>query len=696
MGSVSASANVNADVGVGVGIEAIKVKFIFKRDGAKEAFDERKLTSSIQKVFEAINEGISHNEIQRLSASVVRRLYHDYIDNCALINADFVHVTIEETLMRNDYYQAAKAFILYREYRNRQRESQSTLATTVKSILQETSRENANISNSPSAKLLQIASAASKQHYLNSLIPREFADAHIKGDLHIHDLDYFAKTTTCLQLPLLHLLTNGFHNGHGFIRPPKRPSTAGALAAIIMQSNQNDQHGGQSFAALDRDLAPFVKGASERDIFQTMESLVFNLNTMHSRAGAQVPFSSINLGTDLSEEGRSITRNLLLAYEAGLGHGEQALWPNIIFRLKKGVNFYQKDPNYDLFELAVRVASHRLNPTFSFMDSSFNAPFGDQVAYMGCRSRVMSNCNGPEVTDRRGNLSFTTINLPKLAIRSLGSIDRFWVLLSEMADKTIRQLHHRYKVQAKLRVKDMPFLMGEGLYLGSENLKQNDIIEPAIKHGTLAMGFLGLAECLIMLTGKHHAQCDESQQLGIQIVSFMRDKIDAALQDYHLNYTLLATPAGGTCERFPKLDKREFGIITGITDREYYTNSYHIPVDYELPMLHKIMLEGGYHKFCNAGHISYVEMDAPPIHNLKAVIDILRCMESQDMGYVGINYPNDYCHNCHMIGVLPTNCTRCGSANIQRVRRITGYLSTVNQFNDGKLAELRDRCIHSL
>jgi ribonucleoside-triphosphate reductase len=359
--------------------------------------------------------------------------------------------------------------------------------------------------------MLQIASAASKQYYLGRMIPEQFSEAHRDGDIHIHDLDFYGKTLTCVQIPLGELLQNGFNNGHGFIRTPKRPASAAALAAIILQSSQNDMHGGQSFAAFDRDMAPFVNDASDEEIFQAMEALVYNLNSMHSRAGSQVPFSSINLGTETSEGARRITKNLLLAYERGLGKGENPIFPNIIFRIKEGINWVPGDPNYDLLLLAMRVAGRRMNPTFSFMDASFNRQYGDLVSYMGCRTRVIANVRGPEISDKRGNLSFTSINLPRIGIKSEGSIRKFYSELDRVMDLAIDQLYERFKVQCRLKVKDMPFLMGQHLYLDSENLKPDDPIESAIIHGTLSMGFIGLAEALVALTGHHHGESPESQ-----------------------------------------------------------------------------------------------------------------------------------------------------------------------------------------
>ena len=667
-------------------------KAIQKRDGREVVFDETKITDAIFKAARAVG-GEDRQTAMELSIEVLKLLRKQYNGN--LFGVEDVQDMVEKVLIEAGHARTAKAYILYRARRTRMRDAKGELMDAVEEILEETNRENANISNSPSAKMLQIASAASKKYYLNRLIPEEMAQAHMRGDLHIHDLDFYGKTLTCLQIPLSKLLTEGFNTGHGYIRPPKRPTTATAQAAIILQSSQNDMHGGQSYAFFDRDIAPFVEDASDFETYQAMEALIHNLNSMHSRAGAQVPFSSINVGTETSEPARRAVRNLLLAYEAGLGNGENPIFPNIIFRVKEGINFNPGDPNYDLFKLAIKVASKRLNPTFSFMDSSFNSQYGTEVSYMGCRTRVMANRRGPEVTDRRGNLSFTTINLPRVAIKAERKLDAFYRGLSDIIDLTARQLYHRYQVQALLKVKDMPFIMGQKLYLDSEGLKPNDPIEEAIKHGTLSVGFIGLAEALTALTGHHHGQDEESQALGQEIIAYLRDKIDEAAGEYNLNYTLLGTPAEGLSGRFIRLDRKEFGLIPGVTIKDYYTNSFHVPVDFPMSSFTKIVLEGPYHKYCNAGHISYVEMSSPPLHNPDAVEAVIRHMRDSDMGYGGINYPVDFCTNCSLTGVFNEDlCPRCGSMNIRRVRRITGYLSTIDRFNDSKLSELKDRIPH--
>lgn len=640
---------------------------IRKRDGREVEFDEQKITEAIFKAAKSVG-GADKQLAMELTLEVLKVLNQEHPDG--VCGVEDVQDMVEKVLIETGHARTAKAYILYRDKRTRMRDAKSDLMDAVADILIETSRENANVSNSPSAKMLQIASAASKAYYLNRLLPEEFAAAHIRGDIHIHDLDFYGKTLNCIQIPLGKLLTNGFNNGHGYIRPPRRPSSATALAAIILQSSQNDMHGGQSFAFFDRDMAPFMEHASEGEVYQAMEALIYNLNSMHSRAGAQVPFSSMNLGTDTSEGGRKVIRNLLLAFEKGLGRGENPIFPNIIFKVKEGVNLNPGDPNYDMFSLAIRVAAQRLNPTFSFLDTSFNAPYGDEVAYMGCRTRLLSNVCGPEVSDGRGNLSFTTVNLPRLAIQAEKNLMDFYQNLSGEIDLVIAQLLHRFKIQGSLKVKDMPFLMGEGLYLDSEKLHFMDEIAPVIRHGSLSLGFIGLAEALVALTGHHHGELPEAQALGEEIVAFMNNRMLRATEKYGINFGLIATPAEGLSGRFLKLDRKEFGVIEGVTDREYYTNSFHVPVHFSISVRDKIRLEGAYHKYTPAGHISYVEFDAPPVNNLRAVEDILRYMRQCDIGYAGINFPVDFCENCGYMGVINTEvCPACRQAKTRRVPR---------------------------
>lgn len=662
---------------------------IFKRDGREVDFIPSKITAVIKKAFAVTGESAEPElEAQELTLSVLRRIKEEKL---AVPTVEQIQDLVEKSLMTAGRYETAKAYILYRHERTKIRERKSDLMETVAELSQETSRENANVGGSASAKNFQIGCAASEKYNLLSVIPDKFAQAHINGDIHIHDLPWYNLSINCLQIPLGELLEKGFRTQNGWVRPPKRISSAGALAAIIMQISQNDMFGGQSFSAFDRDMAPYADQVSEEEIFQAMESFIYNLNMMHSRAGGQVVFSSINLGTDTSTGGRKIITAFLEAYEAGLGKGEPAIFPNVIFKVKKGVNFNPGDPNYDLFKLACRVSSKRLNPTFSFMDATFNAPYGDQVAYMGCRTRVMANRRGPEVTDKRGNLAFATVNLPRIALKAQGSPKVFWKELNDVTELAIDQLKHRYDFIAKLKVKDLPFVMGEHLYLGSENLQSCDPIENAVQHGTLSVGFIGLVECLYAFGGKHHGQDNEMLEFAEEIISFMRNKVDEACEQYDLNYALLATPAEGLCGRFVKLDRKKYGLIPDVTDKEFYTNSYHLPVDFKTTIADKIEIEGRFHKYCNGGHITYVELASPPEHNPEAVETIIRCMADNNVGYGGINYPLDTCADCGYTGIIADECPGCGNTNIKRIRRVTGYLGTTDRFNDAKLAELSRR-----
>ncbi|MDR3289182.1 MAG: anaerobic ribonucleoside-triphosphate reductase [Peptococcaceae bacterium] len=699
---------------------------IIKRDLRVAPFDESKITDAIFKSFSAVGEADLQIAME-LTLAVIRKLKQDYAGQD--FSVEEIQDLVEATLMEAGHTKAAKAYILYREKRSHVREARSELMDAVAEILNETNRDNANVGNSPSAKVLQISEAASRSYYLKRVIPEKQSKAHLEGDIYIHDLSWYGKTLTCLQIPLEQLLRDGFSNGHGYIRPPKGIKTASALAAIILQSNQNDMHGGQSFASFDRDLGAYVELEFKRqheilrknldslgldadgenlaalvhervkeETYQAMEGFIYNLNTMHSRAGAQVPFSSVNFGTDVSRGGRLVTECFLRAYERGLGKGEAPLFPNVCFKIKEDVNFEPGDPNYDLFQLSMKVACKRLFPNFSFQDSSFNAPYeGEEVAYMGCRTRVIANVNGAEQTDGRGNLSFTTVNLPRLGLRAAKDLSLFWKYLDEALELCVEQLLTRYDTQKALKVRDFPFLMGQKLYLDSEGLANGDPIEKAIQHGTLSVGFIGLAECLVALTGKHHGESDESQALGIAIVAHMRRGCDNATQKYGLNFSLLATPAEQLSGKFTKLDVARFGVLTGVTDKEWYTNSFHVPVEYATTALNKIAKEGVYHKYCNAGHISYVELPAAPNHNIEAFETLLRAMAEADMGYAAINFPVDICRDCGFNGIIETDyCDVCGSGNISRVRRITGYLSTLDKFNDSKLAEVNHRQFHYL
>ena len=454
--------------------------------------------------------------------------------------------------------------------------------------------------------------------------------------------------------------------------------------------------------------------ATKKKTYQAMEGFVHNLNTMHSRAGAQVPFSSINFGTDTSSEGRMVSENLMLAQEAGLGHGETPIFPILIFKVKEGINYNPEDPNYDLFKLAMRVSAKRLFPNFSFMDAPFNLQYykpghpETETTYMGCRTRVMGNINGPEIATGRGNNSFTSINLPRLGIKhgiiTNGEFNEagFFNELDELMEIVIQQLIERLQIQAKKKVKNFPFLMGQGVWIGSENLGWEDTLEEMVKQGTLTIGFIGLAECLKALIGEHHGESERAQQLGLKIVRHMREVCDEATEKYHLNFSLIATPAEGLSGRFTRIDKKVYGIIPGVTDRDYYTNSFHIPVYYHITAFKKIQKEAPYHEFTNGGHISYVEVDGDPTNNLEAFEAIVRCMKDSGIGYGSINHPVDRDPCCGYSGVIEGHiCPKCGrdetkgEYKFEKIRRITGYLvGTVNRFNDAKAAEERERVKH--
>lgn len=587
-------------------------------------------------------------------------------------------------------------------------------------------RDNANINgDSPMGAMLQYGANSAKEYNLEYLVNPAIADLHRQGWLHIHDLDFYAWTTTCTQIELRKLFKDGFNTGHGHLRAPKSIGSYAALAAIAIQSNQNDQHGGQSVVDFDYAMADgvrytyqkymkeaveiakglfnetvcnpdtqikkkeleewvinFAKTKTTRDTYQAMEGFVHNLNTMHSRAGAQVPFSSINYGMDTSWEGRLAIEQLLLATEAGLGQGETPIFPIQIFRVKEGVNFNPDDPNYDLFKLAMRVSAKRLFPNFAFIDAPFNLQYykpdrpETQVAYMGCRTRVMGNVYDPtrEVAPGRGNLSFTSINLPRLGIVAKGDISKFFDGLDKMLDAVMKQLLDRYEIQAGRIARNFPFLMGEGVWMDSESLGPDDEVREVLKHGTLSIGFCGLAECLKALTGKHHGEDEDSQELGLRIVSYIRDYCDYKSKELGMNVTCLATPAESLSGRLLRSDRAKFGIIEGVTDRDYYTNSFHVPVYYNIPAMKKIDIEAPYHALTNAGHISYVELDGDPTKNLAAFERIVRRMKEAGIGYGSINHPVDRDPLCGFNGIINDVCPCCGRTEhitiTEKVRRI--------------------------
>lgn len=637
-------------------------------------------------------------------------------------------------------------------------------------------RENANVDGQSSmGAMLRYGTESAKHLNLSEIIAPEYAAAHRMGDIHIHDLDFYTLTTTCCQISLTRLFEGGFSTGHGNLREPQSIGSYAALACIAIQSNQNDQHGGQSIPNFDVDMAPGVLktlrtvfvartrqaaelmgigpldidapaialeptaeqleaerawvSATLRDLtaidslhrriraaaveettrltYQAMEALIANLNTMNSRAGAQTPFSSINYGTDTSAEGRLVVRQLLLATEAGLGNGETPIFPIQIFRVQSGVNLDRGDPNHDLLQLACRVTAKRLFPNFSFQDAPFNKAHWregqpeTEVAYMGCRTRVVGNVHDPRrsTTHGRGNLSFTTINLPRLAIEAQGDVDRFLADLDDRLQLVVGQLVERFQIQSRKRVRNYPFLMGQGVWMDSDGLRPSDTVGEVLKHGTLSAGFIGLAEAVHALTGQHHGQSRQAWELAYGIVVRMRRRMNEAAQRTGLNFSLLATPAEGLSGRFVRLDQRTYGIIPGVTDKDYYTNSFHIPVGFPLSIADKLAAEAPFHALTNAGHITYVELDGDASRNVAAVEGIVRHMAASGIGYGAINHPVDHDPVCGHTGIIDDVCPGCGRREgtrpFERIRRITGYLvGTLDRFNDAKRAEVADRVTH--
>lgn len=764
------------------------IENIRKRDGRLVPFELDKIAGAIYKSFEATSDEYELKTAIKIAEIVENKLE---MKKSALPTVELVQDTVEEVLIEQGYVRVAKAYILYRANRTRERDMRSRLMKTFEEITfadskdSDLKRENANVNaDAPMGTMLKYGTEAAKQFNEMFVLKPKHARAHINGDIHIHDMDFLTLTTTCCQIDIVKLFKNGFSTGHGVLREPNSISVYAALACIAIQSNQNDQHGGQAIPNFDYGMAPGVaksyikhfyynlaravtlltkldgdeivvrvKGEmrlkptldfnddfnqrlkellaknninqsideiiefatssaykeTDKETYQAMEAFIHNLNTMHSRAGAQVPFSSINYGMDVSSEGRMVMRNILLATEAGLGHGETPIFPIQIFRVKEGINYNEGEPNYDLFKLACKTSAKRLFPNFSFVDAPFNLQYykgtpETEIAYMGCRTRVMANiCDKDnEISFGRGNLSFTSINLPRLAIRSNGDVNEFFNKLDKMLDLCIDQLLERFEIQCQRRVKNYPFLMGQGVWLDSDDLKPDDEVREVLKHGTLTVGFIGLAETLKALIGVHHGESEKAQILGLQIVEHMYKAMEEASEKHQLNFSLIATPAEGLSGRFVKMDKKLFGELEGITDRDYYTNSFHIPVYYPISAFKKIKLEGPYHALTNGGHISYVEMDGDPTKNLAAFEKVVRAMHDNGIGYGAINHPVDRDPVCGYNGIIDDVCPLCGRTEaehhgFERIRRITGYLvGTLDRFNDGKKAEEHDRVKHGI
>ncbi len=727
---------------------------VVKRSGQRVSFNPIKVAISVKKGFDSVYEEYDEKNVNKVKEKVLDYIEKEYKDR-KTIGVEDVQDAIEEVLQKMKYTEVYESFKGYRERRAASREAfvikqqhkfvKAIESLGLKSATEENAkRENANVDgDGPMGTMLHFGSTVSKEFAKAYLIDNKYARAHDEGAIHIHDLDFWAMgTTTCMQIDLNKLFKTGFSTGHGYLRTPNSIASYSALAAIAIQANQNEQHGGQSIPAFDYYMAPgvlktfkkefkqtlfnliefegfkeFVNfdkieeiidklesiefdmslfdeftskseklknifeygyklaiNKTDRSTYQAMEAFIHNLNTMHSRAGAQVPFSSVNFGTDTSPEGRMVIKNYLLATDAGLGHGETPIFPISIFKVKEGVNYNKEDPSYDLFRLACRVSAKRLFPNFSFLDSSFNKPylvkgdFNTEVCYMGCRTRVIGNVCGPEVTPGRGNLSFTSINLPRIGLkhgialgeRTKADMKGFYAELDEMMDLVKGQLLQRFECQCSKSINNFKFLLGSHVWLNSEKLDSHSKLRTVLKHGTLSIGFIGLAETLKALIGEHHGESEKAQKLGLEIIKHMREKCDDYSKEYNLNFTLLATPAEGLSGRFVGIDRSIYGKIKGITDREYYTNSFHVPVYYKTTVKHKIEVEGKYHKYTNAGHISYIELDGDTVNNVDAFESVVRIMHDNDIGYGAINHPVDRDPVCGYVGVIKDVCPRCG------------------------------------
>ena len=729
------------------------ITMIKKRDGREAPFNIEKIARAIYRAAEAVG-GNDYSESMELADKVCQQLSESIIGRNPSVEE--VQDMVERVLIENGHAKTAKAYILYRAERTRAREMNTTLMKIYEDLTFKSAgeydlkRENANIDGDTAmGTMLKYGSEGAKQFNELYVLDPVHSNAHINGDIHIHDLDFLTLTTTCCQIDLLKLFHGGFSTGHGFLREPNDIASYAALACIAIQSNQNDQHGGQSvpnfdyamaegvkktfkrlyhknlakallysfdskdykaiedkinaaaerieedfgivpmlhnnddykskewdilaseygdkFSALQDEAEVLAEAETDRATYQAMEALIHNLNTMNSRAGAQNPFSSINYGTDTSPEGRMVSLNVMKAEEAGLGNGETPIFPIHIFKVKDGVNFNEGDPNYDLFKLAMRVSAKRMFPNFSFIDAPFNLQYykeGDyhtEIAYMGCRTRVIGNNHDKsrEIVTGRGNLSFTTINLPRLGIEAHGDIEKFYKSLDRTMDIVFDQLYQRLLIQSRKHVRNYPFLMGQGVWIDSEKLSENDSIGEILKHGSLSTGFIGLAETLVALTGKHHGESEESQKLGLEIITHMRERADEKGRETGLNYTLLATPAEGLSGRFISIDKKRYGEIPGVTDKDFYTNSFHVPVYYNISAFRKIKLEAPYHALTNGGHISYVELDGDPLKNIDAFEKVVRYMKEQGIGYGAINHPIDRDPCCGFTGIIDDECPNC-------------------------------------
>ena len=735
------------------------IQTVVKRDGRIVGFNEQKIMAAVRKAMLHTEKGEDERLIQQIAD-------HIGFGGKAQMTVEGIQNLVELELMKSSRKDVAKAYIAYRNQRSiaRKAKTRDIFLEIINVKNNDVTRENANMNaDTPAGMMMKFSSETTKPFVDDYLLSEESREAVKHNYLHIHDKDYYpTKSLTCCQHPLDNILERGFCAGHGSSRAAKRIETASVLACISLETAQNEMHGGQAIPAFDFYLAPFVRSSFIEElknleelngedyshlynkvlddylklpldglkgeartvqhamnktvarVHQAMEAFIHNMNTIHSRGGNQVVFSSINYGTDTSAEGRCVIRELLNSTYNGVGNGETAIFPIQIWKKKRGVNYLKDDRNYDLYELACKVTARRFFPNFLNLDATFNQSdawqaddpkrYMHEVATMGCRTRVFENKFGMKTSVGRGNLSFSTINIVRLAIECMGiknkeeRINSFFAKLDKMLDVTAKQLNERYDFQKTAFAKQFPLLM-RSLWLGADQLNPNDSIEAVINQGTLSIGFIGLAECLKALLGVHHGESDEAQKLGLKIVSYMRERCNEYTEKYHHNFSVLATPAEGLSGKFTKIDRKEFGVLEGITDRDYYTNSNHVPVYYKCSARHKAEVEAPYHEMTRAGHIFYVEIDGDATHNPQVIMNVVDMMDHYNMGYGSVNHNRNRCMECgyENADAHLESCPRCGSTHIDRLQRITGYLvGTTDRWNSGKLAELNDRVIHGM
>ena len=733
------------------------IQTVVKRDGRIVGFNEQKIMAAIRKAMLHTDKGEDASLIEQITDHISYR-------GKSQMSVEAIQDAIELELMKSARKDVAQKYIAYRNQRNiaRKAKTRDVFMSIVNAKNNDITRENANMNaDTPAGMMMKFASETTKPFVDDYLLSEESRDAVMHNYLHIHDKDYYpTKSLTCVQHPLDIILQHGFTAGHGSSRPAKRIETAAVLACISLETCQNEMHGGQAIPAFDFYLAPYVRmsyqeevknlekltGEDLKDLYdapiddyeekpldglqgkarleqhainktvnrvhQAMEAFIHNMNTIHSRGGNQVVFSSINYGTDTSAEGRCIMREILLSTYDGVGNGETAIFPIQIWKKKRGVNYLPEDRNYDLYQLACKVTARRFFPNFLNLDATFNQNekwraddperYKWEIATMGCRTRVFEDRWGEKTSIARGNLSFSTINIVKLAIECMGienkqqRIDMFFAKLDNLLDITAKQLDERFQFQKTAMAKQFPLLM-KYLWVGADKLNPTDTIESVINHGTLGIGFIGLAECLKALIGKHHGESEEAQKLGLKIVTYMRDRANEFSEQYHHNYSVLATPAEGLSGKFTKKDRKEFGVIPGVTDRDYYTNSNHVPVYYKCTALKKAQVEAPYHDLTRGGHIFYVEMDGDATHNPSVIASVVDMMDKYNMGYGSVNHNRNRCLDCGYENADANLevCPKCGSHHIDKLQRITGYLvGTTDRWNSGKLAELHDRVTH--